>query len=114
MSLTSLVSLVSLMSLMSLMRLMSLMSLMRLMSLVKGDLAHIVSIQCASAHVEFNISQNYSKYTKSFEHVFIMSKIRGPRYYFEAISFEPNSLLRISEISEMLQSEFGSEELASK
>ena len=60
------------------------------------------------------ISKFTLKYTKSFEHVFIMSKIRGPRYEFEAISFEPNSLLRISEISEMLQSEFGSKELVSK
>ena len=34
------------------------------------------------------ISEIYSKWTKSFEHVFILSKFWGPRYYFRTKSFE--------------------------
>ena len=47
--------------------------------------------------------RNHSENSKSFEQVFILSKIPGPRLQRMAKSFEPNSLLRISEISEMLR-----------
>ena len=107
---------------MSHMSLMSLMSLMRLMRLSKGrspkgDLPLEISLWRASwaswgswgswgscgSYCYYTLGPRrsgirtsgiYSKYSKSFEHVFILSKFEGPRYYFRTKSFETISLLR--------------------